>query len=1094
MRPQKLTLRNFMPFRSADEQSHELDFSSLDLFAITGPMGSGKSSLIDAIVWCLFGRTARYSGDSKGVISTGASACEVSFDFTVGPRWYRAVRRTGKTTESGLSELEGDEWIQDTSGSELLTKRIESLLGLDFDSFTKTVVLPQGRYAEFLISEPKKRRDLLAHILELGVYSDVADRAKEVAGQAKIRAETLQETLAQYAGISREQLDHKRQEETSFNEQIALISQQEKTLQELVHKAETVTTTLARCTELQTEERIRQEEQQSASHKHTQAQTQVQTLSQKLTELEAEQKTIGYDPDRHAMLQRAVSHLQAHRTATQDTEQKQAALTKAQEELNQLTQQLHQQEQQVAADRTEHQNRATALQTALASGGSIADLTEKIAQAKQWQALQAEESRLLAQQQANTGQLTSVQQTLAPLTRQISDNTNSLRELTQQRDRLRQEEQDKRRSEDEANRLGQELKDAVSVEKRERTELETAQATCQKANQEAQQQQEALTRTEQQEKNALGALEENRRQHEAAHLRSALRAGDHCPVCQQTVDTLPARSQTAQHNLASLQTQVETIQQTLIRVRQTAQDGAAVLAAARTRQEASQRQLAEREQRSHEAKEQFTQRFPGFSSLGAALQALQTERQGLTTTLQTVEDQTKAVETQQQSVTQQREKAQRKEATLIEALRGISSRLESLTSQRSELTQTLADVLSAGGNPEAILTAQRHALSQAEHETKTAETQLRKAENALAALTTQKVKHEGTLRVLHSQHETAQQHVASEAQAVRENLSLTENTTLPEITELESELATWTRKREQLTDLHKRLDTLRGEHEHTQRQVVSLQADLEARERVLRDTQDKRTQTEQLLEHARTDLQTAVQEHSLSDISADGAGLPDRLATVREQAITLREQRSRLMAEIVELERRCVEKEQEEEKLQAAKTEEKLAAELRKLLGAEFTDFLSQGAVEALMRDAGVHLQRLTNGRYSFDIAYKRRTIELQIVDHEDHRRTRPTHSLSGGETFLASLAIALALSQGFRAIATGKAAQTSTECLILDEGFGTLDREGLQLVTETLQELRGEEGRIVGIITHVEEVAAAMPMRVDIHKSSQSSTISVSS
>ena len=232
---------------------------------------------------------------------------------------------------------------------------------------------------------------------------------------------------------------------------------------------------------------------------------------------------------------------------------------------------------------------------------------------------------------------------------------------------------------------------------------------------------------------------------------------------------------------------------------------------------------------------------------------------------------------------------------------------------------------------------------------------------------------------------------------------------------------------------------------------------------------------------------------SLSDISTDGAGLPDRLATVREQAITLREQRSRLMAEIVELARRCVEKEHEEEKLQTAKTEEKLAAELRKLLGAEFTDFLSQGAVEALMRDAGVHLQRLTNGRYSFDIAYKRRAIELQIVDHEDHRRTRPTHSLSGGETFLASLAIALALSQGFRAIATGKAAQTSTECLILDEGFGTLDREGLQLVTETLQELRGEEGRIVGIITHVEEVAAAMPMRVDIHKSSQSSTISVS-
>jgi len=51
MRPQKLTLKNFMPFRSADGQVHEVDFSNLDLFAITGPMASGKSALIDAIVW-----------------------------------------------------------------------------------------------------------------------------------------------------------------------------------------------------------------------------------------------------------------------------------------------------------------------------------------------------------------------------------------------------------------------------------------------------------------------------------------------------------------------------------------------------------------------------------------------------------------------------------------------------------------------------------------------------------------------------------------------------------------------------------------------------------------------------------------------------------------------------------------------------------------------------------------------------------------------------------------------------------------------------------------------------------------------------------
>jgi len=100
-----------MPFRSAEGYVHEVNFSNLDLFAITGPMASGKSSLIDAIAWCLYGRTARYDKDSKGVISAGESTCEVTFDFTIGERWFQAVRRTGKTTESRLMELEGGEWI-----------------------------------------------------------------------------------------------------------------------------------------------------------------------------------------------------------------------------------------------------------------------------------------------------------------------------------------------------------------------------------------------------------------------------------------------------------------------------------------------------------------------------------------------------------------------------------------------------------------------------------------------------------------------------------------------------------------------------------------------------------------------------------------------------------------------------------------------------------------------------------------------------------------------------------------------------------------------------------------------------------------------
>jgi len=315
---------------------------------------------------------------------------------------------------------------------------------------------------------------------------------------------------------------------------------------------------------------------------------------------------------------------------------------------------------------------------------------------------------------------------------------------------------------------------------------------------------------------------------------------------------------------------------------------------------------------------------------------------------------------------------------------------------------------------------------------------------------------------------------------------------LPTSATLERELESLTQKQQQHTIFLKQEKSLSEERDKTDRVFTALQADLQARDRTLAGIRANLERITEELTQGRSALQVEVRQHHLPDIGEDGQGVREQLGTAHEQVIALRERRSRLEAEIAEQERRCVEKEQEGEKLHAAETESRLATELHKLLGAEFTDFLSQGAVETLMRAASLHLQRLTHNRYSFSIEYKRRAIELQIIDHEDNRRARPTHSLSGGETFLASLAIALALSQGFRELATGKAARTSTECLILDEGFGTLDREGIQLVTETLQELRGEEGRMVGIITHVEEVAAAMPMRIEVRKGNRSSVIAV--
>src|SRR5262245_27111956 len=324
MRPQKLICRNFMPFRSMDGQVHEIDFTNLDLFAITGPMASGKSSLIDAIAWCLYGRTARYGADSKGVISAGENLCEVFFDFTIGDRWFQAVRRTGKTTESGLSEREGNEWIQDTSGSERLTERIETLLGLDFDSFSKTVVLPQGRYAEFLSSEPSKRRELLEKILELGVYKRIADRAKEVETSAKARVETLRESLArpQYAEVKRALVEQRREEFTIALQNLETVTTQEAVLRSLCEKADTVINVRTSVTTLQATNQTRTRERETAQRQQEIAAVQVATLTQSLAEVARERDSLGYDGRHHEIVSRAVDHVRKYETAHKEVEHK----------------------------------------------------------------------------------------------------------------------------------------------------------------------------------------------------------------------------------------------------------------------------------------------------------------------------------------------------------------------------------------------------------------------------------------------------------------------------------------------------------------------------------------------------------------------------------------------------------------------------------------------------------------------------------------------------------------------------------------------------------------------------------------------------
>ncbi|HEX9766267.1 MAG TPA: SbcC/MukB-like Walker B domain-containing protein, partial [Nitriliruptorales bacterium] len=102
----------------------------------------------------------------------------------------------------------------------------------------------------------------------------------------------------------------------------------------------------------------------------------------------------------------------------------------------------------------------------------------------------------------------------------------------------------------------------------------------------------------------------------------------------------------------------------------------------------------------------------------------------------------------------------------------------------------------------------------------------------------------------------------------------------------------------------------------------------------------------------------------------------------------------------------------------------------------------------------------------------------IEVVDHANADLARPVQSLSGGETFLASLAMALALADEVATLATDGAARL--DALFIDEGFGTLDAETLDTVAAALQAL-GETGRMIGVVTHVRDLADQLPLRFEI-------------
>lgn len=200
MRPVELRLRNFRSYFGSETV---LSFRDRRLVGIVGPIGSGKSSILDAISYALFGRTPTVARSTKTLINQRADDAAVALRFEVDRQLWevvRSMRRRGQS-QHALYRLDADTdspgHAEKITGEGEVNERVVALIGLEFDAFNRSVLLAQGRFAEFLRAPPRERDSVLKGVFGHDRIDAMREAAKEAARVAAADAEKVAFQVAQ---------------------------------------------------------------------------------------------------------------------------------------------------------------------------------------------------------------------------------------------------------------------------------------------------------------------------------------------------------------------------------------------------------------------------------------------------------------------------------------------------------------------------------------------------------------------------------------------------------------------------------------------------------------------------------------------------------------------------------------------------------------------------------------------------------------------------------------------------------------------------------------------------------------------------------
>jgi exonuclease SbcC len=1116
VRPIQLDLHGFASFR----EEARVDFTDADFFALVGPTGSGKSTVIDAMTFALYGSVPRWG--RKGMVSLAlapsAARGTVKLVFEVDRQRYvvaRELRRTGSTVNQKAASLER---IADPAGlaepgeaTQPLAKdldgvneAVEKLLGLKYEDFIQCVVLPQGQFADFLHAKPGERQEILLRLLGAEHYRLMMTRANNRDKVAAQRSATYGEELLGFADA------------TPAAEQTAQGAEAE-----LAGLGDRVAAILPRISE-------RREELREAEGRLRQLRAEAAALAA----LHVPDGTGQLDADLSASRSRAGTLKAAEAAAEHADTAARAELARGPQraplELARAQRAEHTRLQTavpgLAADVTDRGARAAAAAaavehaaTALDGARSARDEAARAAESAGGRVteLAAEHARLAAV--AVPAGVSALDQRHAAAAQAVAKAAAAVQdaESSETAARAARGEAPAEAPAAQATRVIEELRAL-------RASGTAAEAAARRAAAAQRKAVTALAAAEQARETRQAELDAARQAHVVADLRPHLVAGEPCPVCEQPVATLPPPLTSGAVDAA--QDQLAAAYRALNAARAAARDTDLTASKA-------QDTLAVRAERQTTLAGELSGllsgplarfSFPGLAQADPAYDDAIDQLAQLDLARQEAGELAERTATLAREARMRHRSAQQQAETAAAELTAAAA---ALRTARDPLVSLGAPAVDGTGLAEGWGALERWAAAQSRARAGELD-QARQAETAAA-----RQHQELTTAFSAAESALAAQRAAAKAasdddQRTRERLSQA-TARVSELGDLLSGAPTDAEITAQLAE-RDRLEAAAAAAEGALRAARSERSKGETALAGLEDAE--RTARAQL--SAARDRVVALGAPPVADqgllggwtglvawaageakLREAGAGAAGQAAdTARSGGLELARQLSAELAQAgidlppetaaasaasavagaLEKARgvtaRIAERRERAADLigkQRAATEEQQVAHLlgNLLQARQFPQWLVSEALDDLVATASQTLAALTSGQ--FDLAHS--NGDLFVVDHGDADSRRSVRTLSGGETFQASLALALALSSQISSLAAAGAARLDS--IFLDEGFGTLDPETLEVVATTLESL-AQGDRMVGVVTHVAELAERVPVRFRVTRNARTSVI----